>query len=217
MKISSLRATSLLTLAAFAISGCASTSDGRLTQAQGTGAGVVLGGLLGGGITALQGGSGESIARNAAIGGAAGGVAGFAYGSMVAKRKQEYANAEAWLDQEIVIAKKANARAVAYNNSLKTRLAALEKRAAAAKAAQNQAELKSVKAEIIHIESDEARQAKTEAQTKKDYADVSGDKTAKASPNYSQYRSASQEWNSAQSERTTLINRTASLRSSIDG
>ena len=214
MKTHYLKAASLLTLVSFGISGCAQTADGRKAQAQGTGIGAILGAGLGAGIAAL---SGQDVGRGAAIGAGAGAAAGFAYGSHVAARKAKYASAEQWLDQEISLATQANRRAIAYNQSLKRRLASVESRVAAAKAANDQRALRSLKSEVGAIQVEASNQAKSEAQYEKDQSEVLGDAKARSASNYGQYRQTSQAWNNAKSERSTLVGRTANLRNSIGG
>ncbi len=214
MKTHYIKAAGLIALVSFGTSGCAPTADGRKAQAQGTGIGAILGAGLGAGVAALTGGN---IGQGAAIGAGAGAAAGFVYGSAVAKRKAHYVSAEAWLNEEIRIAHNANARAVAYNQSLKRRLASLESRASAARSAGNQGELRKLKSEVGAIRTEAANQAKSEAQFDKDRSEVLGDSKARSSSNYGQYRQASQAWSNAKSERSTLINRTASLNSSIGG
>jgi hypothetical protein len=113
--------------------GCASTPDGRKTQAQGTAIGAVLGAAVGGAIGYAAGGR-SGLARGAAIGGGAGAVAGFAYGTHVAKRKSEYASREAWLDACIASAHRVNSNAYAYSRTLEGRIARLESRTRAARA-----------------------------------------------------------------------------------
>lgn len=131
--------------------GCASTQDGRTAQAQGTGLGALLGGGLAAGITALAGGSGDQIARNAAIGAAAGGVAGFAWGTEIAKRKARYASREAWMQAEIADAEATNRRIIAYNDELEARVARLESRARVARANNDKAEIRSIKREVQSV------------------------------------------------------------------
>jgi len=98
--------------------GCATMSDKNRTQAEGTGVGAVLGGLLG---YAVGGGKG------AAIGAAAGAGLGFLVGNEIAKRKQAYATTEEFLDAEISNTKEYNKTAIAYNAKLSKDVATLEK------------------------------------------------------------------------------------------
>ena len=205
-----IKAASLITLVSFGISGCADTADGRKTQGQGTAGGAALGALTG---FLTSGGSWQG----AVTGAVAGGTAGYVYGTNVAARKKKYATAEAWLNQEIALANQANARAIAYNQSLKRRLAAIEGRVGAAKAANNQGELRKLKAEVASIQGDAQKQAASESGYEKDQAQVLGDATAKGSSNYAQYRKASQAWNSAKAERTQLVGQAAKVGASIGG
>jgi hypothetical protein len=98
--------------------GCATMSDTNRTQAEGTGVGAVLGGLLG---YAVGGGKG------AAIGAAAGAGLGFLVGNEIAKRKQAYATTEEFLDAEISNTQEYNKTAIAYNAKLSKDVATLEK------------------------------------------------------------------------------------------
>ena len=210
MNIRYIKAASLITLISFGISGCADTKDGRKTQGQGTFGGAILGAGLG---LLTSGGSWQG----ALAGGIAGGTAGYVYGTDIAARKKKYATAEAWLNQEIALANQANARAVNYNQSLKRRLAAVESRVGAAKAANDQRELRKLKSEVASIQVEAKKQAASEAGYEKDQAQVLGDATAKGSSNYAQYRKASQAWNSAKAERTQLVGQAAKVGASIGG
>lgn len=201
---------SLASLASFAISGCAATADGQKTQAQGTAGGAALGALTG---FLASGGSWQG----AVSGAIAGGATGFAYGSEVAARKAKYASAEAWINQEIALANQANARAVAYNQSLKRRLAAVERRVSAAKAANDNNGLRQLKSEVASIQTEAKKQAASEVGYEKDQAGILGDAKAKSSSNYAQYRKASQSWNSAKAERATLVGQVARVGASIGG
>ncbi|UTF51348.1 glycine zipper domain-containing protein [Desulfomicrobium sp. ZS1] len=98
--------------------GCATMTDKNRTQAEGTGVGAVLGGLLG---YAVGGGKG------AAIGAAAGAGLGFLVGNEIAKRKQAYATTEEFLDAEISNTQEYNKTAIAYNAKLSKDVATLEK------------------------------------------------------------------------------------------
>lgn len=210
MKIKYLRAASFVSLISLAISGCAETADGRKTQGQGTVGGALLGAGLG---FLTSGGSWQG----AAAGAVTGGTAGFVYGSQVAARKARYASAEAWLNEEIALANQSNSRAIAYNQSLSRRLAGIEGRVNAAKAANDQRSLHKLKSEVASIQVEAKKQAASEAGYEKDQAEVLGDAKAKSSSNYAQYRKASQSWNDAKSERATLVGQAARVGSSIGG
>ena len=216
MKIQHIRVAGLLALISFGVSGCAETADGRKTQTQGTAGGAVLG-AAGGALLGYIIGGPSGAAQGAAAGAVVGGAQGFAYGSAVAARKAQYASAEKWIDQEIALARQTNARAIAYNQSLQSRLANLESRANAARLANDRSALRKLKSEVGAIQNEAANQGKSETQYEKDQSEVLGNAEAKASPNYAQYRQASQAWSGAKSERATLVNRTASLRNSIGG
>jgi len=108
------------------LSGCATgMSDSSRTKAEGAAAGAGAGALLGGLIGALSGGGDEALV-GAAIGAGVGGLAGFAYGSHVAKQKEKYASEEEWLDACIASAQKVNQETRAYNADLKQDLSTLE-------------------------------------------------------------------------------------------
>lgn len=131
--------------------GCETTADGRLTQAQGTGIGAGAGALLGGLIGYATGGERGALA-GAAIGGLLGGASGFAYGTHVAGKKRQYANTERYLDACIAAAIQKNNRAIAYNQSLSARIAELEARADVAIANNDEAEIAEIKAAIVNLQ-----------------------------------------------------------------
>jgi hypothetical protein len=142
-------------LAAFALitfgtTQCASTPDGRKTQAQGSaigaGAGAIVGGLIGGRAGALWG---------AGIGGAG----GFAYGTHVANKKAQYKTTEAWLDACIVEAESKHKAAIACNDKLDRRLGQLQREVRAAAAASDKAKMASLKREIATDRKDAQEQA----------------------------------------------------------
>jgi hypothetical protein len=130
--------------------GCASSAEGRKTQAQGTAIGAVFGAVVGGAIGYAAGGR-SGLARGAIIGAAAGGTAGFAYGTHVARLKEKYASREAWLDACIAQAHHVNSNAYAYSRSLEGRIARLESRTRAARVAHNKGEAHAIKVEAASI------------------------------------------------------------------
>ena len=130
----------IFTLITMGVPQCASTQDGQLAQAQGTGIGAIGGGLLGAAIGGRQG---------ALIGAAIGSTAGFAYGSHIANKKAQYKSTEAWLDACISQAEGKRKEAVAYNNKLNNRLASLQKEVRMAKAAGDKSKLASLKRVIV--------------------------------------------------------------------
>ena len=99
--------------------GSSSTSDTNRTRAEGAIGGAVIGGLLG---LAIGGDS-----KGALIGAALGTGVGLIVGNEIAKRKQQYASEEDFLDAEIASAKEYNATAVAYNNKLRRDIAQLDR------------------------------------------------------------------------------------------
>ncbi len=101
--------------------GCATKmDDGTRTVAEGTGAGVVGGAVLGG-ILALATGDAKWVAIGAGIGGAV----GLGAGVYVAKKKEEYATKEQWLDACIKEAQSSNKAIASYNAQLRKRLGEL--------------------------------------------------------------------------------------------
>lgn len=133
-------------MTALALNACAPSSDGQLAQAQGTGIGMVGGGVLGaiiGNNTKIGTGGG------ALIGATAGGLAGYAYGTHVANQKAKYRTTEQWLDACIVDAEKKRQAVVAYNQAMDRRLAQLRGKVQVAKAGGNQSELKALKQQIL--------------------------------------------------------------------
>lgn len=159
-----LRFTTLAVIGSMMLSSCATTADGRLTQAQGTGIGAILGGLAGAGLGALAGG-GSNIGRYAAIGAAMGAAGGFAYGTSVAQKKASYANQEDFLAYAIGEAEKRNADAAAYNRKLEGEVNALEQRARSQPAAPN--EQKKLKLELDgRLASNQKQDTKLAAQIK---------------------------------------------------
>ena len=99
--------------------GSSSTSDTNRTRTEGAIGGAVIGGLLG---LAIGGDS-----KGALIGAALGTGVGLIVGNEIAKRKQQYANEEDFLDAEIASAQEYNSTAVAYNNKLRRNIAQLDR------------------------------------------------------------------------------------------
>jgi hypothetical protein len=95
------------------------SSDATRTKTEGAVAGAAIGALLGYAI------GGDS--KGALIGAALGGGTGFFVGNEIAKRKQQYASDEDFLDAEIASAKEYNATTVAYNNKLRGEIAQLDR------------------------------------------------------------------------------------------
>lgn len=111
-------------LAALVLSGCANMSDGTRTKTEATALGAGGGALLGGLIGALAGGS-DAAWVGAAVGAGVGGIAGYAYGSHVAREKAKYASQEDWLDACIDSAEKVNRENRAYNAALEKEVRSL--------------------------------------------------------------------------------------------
>ena len=99
--------------------GCATTDEQR-TRTEGAAAGALIGGLLGYAVDRQRG---------AAVGALIGGGAGFAVGNEIAKRKQEYASTEDFLDGEIARVDEFNRTARAYNSRLRQDIARLDQEA----------------------------------------------------------------------------------------
>jgi len=213
--LSSLAVSLFLIVVTVSNTGCANTRDGRKTQAQGTAIGVAGGALLGALVGAASGNT-RNIAAFAAGGAVVGGAAGFAYGTAVAKRKARYARAEQWLDQEITLAHRANSRAYAYNSSLKSRLANLQRRATAARTARNKSGARAVQSEIAQLQKAAVQQARTETQTESDVKEVLGDAKARSANNYASYQREANAFHQAKAERGELLGRLASLDNSLD-
>jgi outer membrane lipoprotein SlyB len=129
-----------MTLISFGASSCASTQDGQLAQAQGTGLGALGGALIGGAVGGRDG---------ALIGAGVGAASGFAYGTHIANKKAAYKSTEDWLDACIKDAEQKRSQAAAYNRSLNNKLASLQNKVRVAKAAGNKSELSSLKREIM--------------------------------------------------------------------
>jgi len=192
---------------------CATTPDGRLAQAQGTGIGLVAGALLGGAIGYAAGGQ-NGLVRGAAIGGGLGAAGGFAYGTHVAHMKAKYASREAWLDACIASAHRVNSNAYAYSRSLEGRIARLEARTRAARKSRNKAEARAIRSEAASLQV-EAKQK--EVVVRKELSDqqqaVSEGRGAR------NYGGLKTEVNSLQETKGTLgrqVNRLAGLENQLD-
>jgi hypothetical protein len=191
----------LLIVSTFA-TGCARTADGRKAQAQGTSLGVatgyaigyVFGRELGGGLGALVGGG-----------------IGMAFGSAVAKRKTKYAQAEQWLDQEILIAQQRKAKAQEYNKILKTKIVGLEKRLRLA----DKAALASLTTEshqlIKEINQFNSQQQRIAAELKK----VMSDEQARSASNFNSFKKENDEFTEEAAERLRLLDRLELMKTNI--
>ena len=98
------------------ITGC-QTTDKTRTKAEGTAVGIGGGALFGALLGAAIGGK-EGALIGAAAGALAGGAVGYAYGTHVANEKEEYANAEDWLDACVASLNTTNKETLAYNLEL---------------------------------------------------------------------------------------------------
>lgn len=123
----------VLLLVCALLPGCATMSDQNRTRAEGAGVGA----LVGAGVGALIGGG-----RGAAIGAVAGAGVGFLVGNEVAKRKQNYASTEEFLDAEIASTQEYNRTAREYNQKLSTDIAALEKESKTLRASYDKGKVK---------------------------------------------------------------------------
>ena len=105
------------------LSGCETTmSDQNRTRTEGAAAGAVIGGLLGWAI---------DRERGAAIGALLGAGAGLAVGDQIARRKQQYATTEDFLEAQIVDTARLNADARAHNNQMRQDTRRLDREAQA--------------------------------------------------------------------------------------
>lgn len=106
-----------------ALVGCASLdemSDKERTQSEGTAAGAIIGGLLG---------AAFGDRDSALIGAAVGAGAGYLLGGELAKRKQQYANDEAFLDAEIQRTARLNDEAREYHLQTRRDISNLDRQA----------------------------------------------------------------------------------------
>jgi hypothetical protein len=182
----------LLIVSTFA-TGCARTADGRKAQAQGTGLGVatgyaigcVFGRELGGGLGALVGGG-----------------IGMAFGSATAKRKAKYAQAEQWLDQEILIAQQRKAQAQAYNKILQSKIVGLEKRLRLA----DKAALASLTTETQHLIKEINQFNSQQQRIASELNKVMVDEQARSASNFNSFKKETDEFTGEAAERVRLLN-----------
>lgn len=123
---------------AVSLTGCQTTGeseDSTRTKTEGAVAGAVVGALLG----AAIGGD----AKGAAIGAAIGGGTGYLIGSEVAKRKQQYASTEDYLNAEIGRTQQLNADARAYHEQTRNEIAVLDQEASNLRAQYRKGKIKS--------------------------------------------------------------------------
>lgn len=126
-KLMKIGLTAALILSLTFIGACANIADDRTrTQTEGTLAGAGIGAVLGAAIGAATGGSRGAL-TGALIGVGVGGAAGWAYGTSVANKKADYASEEEWLAACLAEAQGVNQQTAAYNQRLKTSLAAYKK------------------------------------------------------------------------------------------
>jgi DNA repair exonuclease SbcCD ATPase subunit len=111
-------------LSAALLAGCA--TDRERTQAEGTGAGALIGAGLGAAIGALAGG-GRGAAIGAGAGAAAGALGGYALGTHVANQKEKFARQEDYLDAVIASAQQTNEQTQQYNAALRNDINALDR------------------------------------------------------------------------------------------
>jgi hypothetical protein len=109
------------------LAGCA--TDRGQTQAEGTGAGAVLGALTGAAVGALAGGKKGAII-GAAAGAGVGAGAGYAYGTHVANQKEKFAKEEDYLDAVITSAQQTNEQTQQYNAALQSEVQTLDRETA---------------------------------------------------------------------------------------
>lgn len=87
------------------VTGCA-TNDGDRTRMEGAGLGALIGAVVGG----IAGDE-----KGAVLGALIGGGVGFIVGNEIAKRKQQYATTEEFLDAEVAHVQAINDSTVSYN------------------------------------------------------------------------------------------------------
>ena len=95
-------------------------NDADRTRAEGAVVGAVVGGLLGAAI--------GKDTKETLIGATVGAGAGYLVGNEIAKRKQQYAREEDFLDAEIASAREYNAATASYNEQLSNDINRLDKR-----------------------------------------------------------------------------------------
>ncbi len=186
--------------------GCSNTSDGRKAKAQGAGIGEIAGGALGyvlGGV------------RGAAMGAGIGGGVGLAYGMSVAKRKVKYAEAEKWLEEEILIAKDAKTKSDEYNRSLESQVAELEQKVSEARAAGDKRALNSLRGEISRLLRESRSVEEEQEKAVADLKEVSADPQAQAAKNFRSLEVDADALKGATAESGRLTSRLATLQSSI--
>ena len=115
----------ILSVVLVMFSACVTTDSGR-TKAEGTAVGAGIGAGLGAIAGAIFGGK-QGAALGAGIGAVAGAGAGYVAGSAVAKKKQEYAQQEDQLNEQIRVIAENNKELGDYNEQMTTKIAALEK------------------------------------------------------------------------------------------
>jgi len=193
---------------ALAFGGCAATQDGQMAQAQGTGIGALLGGIAGYAI----GGD----ATGALVGAAIGGTGGFLYGTHIANKKAQYANAEAWLDACIAEARTTNQNAIAKQQQLRNQLAALETRAKNAKVANNARELRAVKSELAKVQTQMQNESQNLEKQSSNFNQALADPDAKNSSRVGGLRSAVSQIDQTRASYQGDLKRVAALNSTLD-
>lgn len=101
-------------------SGQADSSDATRTRTEGAFMGALVGGLLGYAV------GDKNRGKGALIGAAVGAGVGYIVGNEIAKRKQQYATEEDFLDSEIATAREFNQTATAYNTQLRDEIVNLD-------------------------------------------------------------------------------------------
>ena len=99
------------------MTGCV-TTDGDRTRMEGAGFGAIIGAVVGG----IAGGE-----EGAILGALVGGGAGFLVGNEIAKRKQQYATTEQYLDSQIATIGELNSATASYNQTLRNDIAQLDR------------------------------------------------------------------------------------------
>ncbi len=112
---------SIIVIGIFIIVSCASCAnildDTKRTKTEGALAGAGIGAVAGGVLGYMIGGRSGAV-QGAALGAGLGGGLGYGYGTHIAKKKEEFASEEEWLDSNIQLAEQTNKEMTEYNAKL---------------------------------------------------------------------------------------------------
>ncbi len=120
-----------LLVASYLVSACETLDDSLRTKSQAAGIGAAVCAALAIGLTKCDDDDpncdeAKKRRKNALIAGLVCGVAGYAYGSHVASKKEQYASQESYLDAVIAEANRVHDEAVQSNSALASELATLD-------------------------------------------------------------------------------------------